>query len=109
MHENTVTQGTLAPVAPPAFPIKKGKPAKTSAPKAKGMKKAVRAAKLSTKSAAAVVKAAAVAQSAAMAADGVDSSDKARSDRWIHNTTERKRRGEVRKLFGDLRVFLAWA
>lgn len=94
LQEDAVMQVSLAPVVP----TKKAKvpKAKTAAPKAKAEKKAAKAA-------AAIVKAAAVAQSAAMAADGIDESDKAKSNRWIHNTTERKRRCEIRKLFGDLR------
>ena len=93
---NTVTPvaGPPSILAAPAT-LKKGKPAVA---KPKGMtKKAAANAARAAKAAKAVVKA------AEMEADGVDSSDKSKSDRWIHNTIERKRRGEVRKRFDDLR------
>lgn len=93
---NTVA-GPPSILAAPAA-LKKGMPGKPAVTKPKGMtKKAAANAARAAKAAKMVVKA------AEMEADGVDSSDKSESDRWIHNTIERKRRGDVRKRFDDLR------
>lgn len=98
-----------ATVARPMVPAT----ARTANPLAKAIAKAPKAAKVkapkatTSKKSKAAAEAAAAAAAAALAAAAAAQPDppehKADANRWAHNSTERKRRCEIRRLFSDLR------